>query len=270
MPIDPDPSVASGEPRSETVRTALEMPREDGDSSSTPMRESSVTARGDGSDSLAAADGFGEGGDAVDQPADVTQFSLPAVIGVHAAESGDTVATDGRQPGPDRSKVLACLEGIRGDLAELFGLEQRHTAIIERLHAENMALRQGELVQAVKPLLSDLARLHDDVSDVIAHGGEALKKAAIIPELIADVLSRHGVARIAPELGDPFDAKQHQAVDVMETGDPALGGKVCAVRRPGFVRDGEYLVRPALVGVYRFAPVATTQNTNTAESESIG
>jgi molecular chaperone GrpE (heat shock protein) len=172
----------------------------------------------------------------------------------------------------DNGEVRELLSALEQDLRETIGLEQRHAAIIEKLHAENLTLRQGELVQSMKPLLLDIARLHDDVARVIERGGEDVKGAAIIPALILDVLDRHGVTQIDPEIGSPFDAKVHQAVQVVRTADAQLDGTIFAVRRPGFLRDGAHLVRPAQVEVHKLAPATPAENnltTNEVRSENV-
>lgn len=239
-----------------------------------------------GSDGMASATEFASAAEETNPTADIAPpapiAELPpseeapprraGPVAVEVASGGD------HMPGPDvprpsdQALILERMESIQSDIAELFALDKRHTGIIEELHAENTTLRQGELVQAMKPLLLDLARLHDDVASLIAHGGEELRKAAVIPELIVDVLSRHGVTPITPELGEPFTAKWHQAIEMVATDDATCGGTVAEVRRPGFLRDGEHLVRPAQVNVYRYVePVAPPTSTpTTPENESIG
>lgn len=191
---------------------------------------------------------------------------------VEASSDGESVPVLNVPEPSDQALILERMERIESSITELFAIDKRHTGIIEKLHAENTTLRQGELVQAMKPLLLDLARLHDDVASLIAHGGEELRKAAVIPELIVDVLSRHGVTPITPQPGEPFTAKQHQAVETVVTDDPTRDGTIAEVRRPGFLRDGEHLVRAAQVNVYRYVePVAPrTSIPTTPENESIG
>ena len=79
-----------------------------------------------------------------------------------------------------------------------------------------------------------------------------MAKAAPIPEFILDVLDRHGVTQVRPSAGDPFDSKVHQGLKVASTSDESLDGKVESVIRPGFIGDGEHLVRPAQVVVFRY------------------
>lgn len=172
--------------------------------------------------------------------------------GQDVTEAPDVAGADAEKEfGP---AILKRLETLYAYVVESAGVEQHQATLIQKLHAENVTLRQGELTQALKPLILDLARLHDDVAGVIARGGEQLRLAAVIPDLILDVLDRHGVAQIKPAAGEPFDGKQHQGVKGVPTADPSLDGTVESVIRPGFIRDDAHLVRPAQVIVYRYAP----------------
>lgn len=149
------------------------------------------------------------------------------------------------------SEIIDRLEALHRYVVESAGVEEHQAELLQKLHAENVSLREGELTQALKPIILDLARLHDDVASVITRGGEGLQKAAVIPELILDVLDRHGVSQIKPSAGEPFDGKQHQGVRGVPTSDSSLDGTIESVIRLGFIRDRAHLVRPAQVAVYR-------------------
>jgi molecular chaperone GrpE (heat shock protein) len=148
------------------------------------------------------------------------------------------------------------LDELQKAIVQTTALQEHHAAMVQKLHAENQSLRQGELTQAMKPFILDVARLHDDVERVIQSAGDELAKAAPIPEFILDVLDRHGVTQVRPSAGDPFDSKVHQGLKVASTSDKSLNGKVESVIRPGFIGDGEHLVRPAQVVVFRYAAEA--------------
>jgi molecular chaperone GrpE (heat shock protein) len=157
------------------------------------------------------------------------------------------------------------IDELQKTVSQSAALQEHQASMVQKLHAENQTLRQGELTQALKPIILDIARLHDDVERVISRGGDALAKAAPIPEFIIDVLDRHGVTQIAPTPGEPFDSKLHQGLKVVETSEQTQDGVVESVIRPGFIRDGAHLVRPAQVVVYRYSveasldPVVPTQ-----------
>jgi molecular chaperone GrpE (heat shock protein) len=166
-------------------------------------------------------------------------------------ESPVADSRDGGEMASLGSEIIEKLEALHRDMVESAAVEQHQATLLQKLHAENVNLREGELTQALKPIILDLARLHDDVAGVIVRGGEELRKAAVIPELILDVLERHGVSQIKPNAGELFDGKQHQGLRGVPTSDRSLDGTIESVIRLGFLRDGEHLVRPAQVAVYR-------------------
>jgi molecular chaperone GrpE (heat shock protein) len=234
-----------------------------------------------------------ESGDQTAVPGDAAPVSAESALDPSVSTSGDrdqpapvpngaAVADETTPPEPEVTEapdaadadtelgatVLKRLEALYQYVVESAGVEQHQATLIQQLHAETVTLRQGELTQALKPLILDLARLHDDVAGVIERGGEELRKAAVIPELILDVLDRHGVSQIKPAAGEPFDSKLHQGVKGVPTADLALDGTVEGVIRPGFIRDGAHLVRPAQVTVYRYAaPPEAEQATPDADAE---
>jgi molecular chaperone GrpE len=61
------------------------------------------------------------------------------------------------------------------------------------------------------------------------------------------IFERHGVKRVEPALGDPFDPHLHQAMYEIETGDYPPGA-IAQLLQPGYVMH-DRLLRPALVGV---------------------
>lgn len=166
--------------------------------------------------------------------------------------------------------VIDRLQSIERSVGELQSLEERHLGIIEKLHADNTELRQGELTQAMKPLLLGIGQLHDDVSQMIAHAEDDLqKKLMFIRELTLDLLERHGVTPLDPEPRSPFDPKQHTAVSGVPADDPELHGTVAVVERIGFVRDGQHLVRPAQVSVHRHTPRKTVETQDSPPTQRI-
>ncbi|CAO3429752.1 nucleotide exchange factor GrpE [Azospirillum endophyticum] len=64
---------------------------------------------------------------------------------------------------------------------------------------------------------------------------------------LLDAFAKHGILRIDPAPGEPFDPHRHQAMfEVEGSGLPA--GTVAQVLQPGYAQH-ERLLRPALVGV---------------------
>jgi molecular chaperone GrpE (heat shock protein) len=184
----------------------------------------------------------------------------------HAEDGTEAAAAEGEAPAFDA--IVERLDAVAGSVAELAALEQRHTDLIERLHADNTRLRGGEIVTALKPLFLDLARLYDDVDDMIERGGEEFARVGIVRDLVADLLARHGVERLDPDAGTPFESGRHTAVGVVPTEDAALDGSVASVRRIGFLRDGVHVVRPAQVYVHRSAPAPSAAAGSDTQNDS--
>lgn len=66
---------------------------------------------------------------------------------------------------------------------------------------------------------------------------------------ILEALQRAGIEEISPD-GQTFDPTKHHAIDRVPTTNPTDHNRVAFTERPGY-RDGNVLVRPPDVGVYR-------------------
>ncbi len=77
---------------------------------------------------------------------------------------------------------------------------------------------------------------------------DSLALRAAIGRSLAEV----GVMEIAPAVGEPFDADQHQAVRPVPTNDAVAASTVAALESPGYHRDGQ-LIRAARVNVFQLA-----------------
>ncbi|MBP2305220.1 nucleotide exchange factor GrpE [Azospirillum melinis] len=76
---------------------------------------------------------------------------------------------------------------------------------------------------------------------------------------LLDAFAKHGILRIDPAPGEPFDPHRHQAMFEMEdSGLPA--GTVAQVLQPGYAQH-ERLLRPALVGVAGNGTAPSDQHT---------
>lgn len=76
---------------------------------------------------------------------------------------------------------------------------------------------------------------------------------------LLDAFEKHGILRIDPVPGEPFDPHRHQAMfEVGNSGLPA--GTVAQVLQPGYAQH-ERLLRPALVGVAGDGTAPSDQHT---------
>ncbi|OYD82427.1 nucleotide exchange factor GrpE [Azospirillum brasilense] len=75
---------------------------------------------------------------------------------------------------------------------------------------------------------------------------------------LLDAFEKHGILRIDPGPGEPFDPHRHQAMfEVENSGLPV--GTVAQVLQPGYAQH-ERLLRPALVGVARDGTAPSDQH----------
>nr|WP_238429369.1 hypothetical protein [Frankia nepalensis] len=151
--------------------------------------------------------------------------------------------------------------GVSGDLAEelaamarrldeLTRLRRHDVELVDRLHEENTRLRQGELTEAMGPLLRGLIRLHDQMSSLGADDPQSV--AGILRKQLLQVLDIS--ADVRPYIavpGSPFDPARHLALRGVGTDEPGRDRTIARGVRPGFVRGQSTVLRPAEAEVYR-------------------
>jgi molecular chaperone GrpE (heat shock protein) len=156
-------------------------------------------------------------------------------------------------------RVLAELS----DLHQAFDAKIRYDEVrerhIEALHAELETHRQGLSQQILRPVLTDLVGMHDDLVQLIPafeaeHGDgdpSALARGvASLRDSIEETLLRNGVTSFAVE-GDTFDRARQKVIEVDKTDEPGLDRRIGRRLRPGFELDGKVL-RPEWVVAYRY------------------
>jgi molecular chaperone GrpE len=178
-------------------------------------------------------------------------------------------ADDG--PGGPADAVLTAIGELRASLA---GLEsqaardhdraQAREAVIDRLHQEVERLRAGEARALLRPAVTDLRRLRDDLLTQARSVPETMTRdeVAALLESYADsvvlILERCGIVAVRPAADTKFDPRQQQVSDVAETGQHDLDGLVAGIVSDGYAEaDSGLPVAPARVIVYRHADSAS-------------
>jgi len=154
---------------------------------------------------------------------------------------------------PADAELPAALARLDSRLEESQRLLARQSDLVDRLHAENLELRAGELRSAQLPLVRDLLRLHDDVGRMREAAGESAEDLRLVQESLVDTLARNGVEAIAPETGEPFDPQLHSAAGVEPTEDESLDRTVATVTRQGFRWESGDVIRVSEVRAYRYS-----------------
>lgn len=126
---------------------------------------------------------------------------------------------------------------------------QRRRSAREREDAVRFAA--SALVKDLLPAADGIRRAIESVPGEQAAKDELMRNLlagiAVTERILLDALEKHGIRRIEPAPGEPFDPYRHHAmVEVDDTERPA--GAVMQVLQPGYAYH-ERLLRPALVGV---------------------
>lgn len=179
-----------------------------------------------------------------------------------AVESVRTAESAPEQPGPGASEAAELRTELEASQAlgrELMAkLKEEHDRALRAVaQLENYKKRAArELEETAKfgkeSLLKDFLPVIDNLDRAL----EAAKKSAdfgslhqglvMVHRLFEDVLQKHGVKGFSA-LGQPFDPKLHEAMQLLETDEAPPNQVVLEVVRGYMLNDR--LVRPALVGV---------------------
>jgi molecular chaperone GrpE len=172
-----------------------------------------------------------------------------------AAEARGTSA-DGGGAG-----VRSSLTELAGQLAREHDRAQARERVIDRLHSEVERLRAGEARSLLRPAVTDLRRLRDDLTAQARSVPDTMKRAevAALLESYADsvvlILERCGVVPVRPDQQTRLDPRQQQVADVVPTSQAELDGTIADVVMDGYAEtDTGRLVAPARVTVYRHQP----------------
>ena len=174
-----------------------------------------------------------------------------AAMEAAAAEGGAPEAEETADAeGPEG--VIAALEAERDELRDRL---MRALAEAENIRKRAERDRKDAEAYGGTRLARDVLAVHDNLARAVASVDEDLKeKAAALIEGVEltqkellSAFAKHRIEPIAPELGEKFDPKLHQAM--FEAPVPhARPGCVIQVMQDGFTIS-DRLLRPAMVGV---------------------
>jgi molecular chaperone GrpE len=159
-------------------------------------------------------------------------------------------------------ELRVSLRELTSQLAREHDRAQARETVIDRLHGEVERLREGEARTLLRPAVTDLRRLRDDLATQARSvpAGMTKGEVAVLLESYADsvalILERCGVVPVRPVARETrFEPHQQQAVGVVGTGQAALDGIVAEVVCDGYAEAGTGRpVAPARVTVYKATP----------------
>jgi molecular chaperone GrpE (heat shock protein) len=158
-------------------------------------------------------------------------------------------------------------DSLRQELRTASGKADRSSVVIERLEAENRALKSRESERRQEPLIKGVISLFDDLRSVTRHAQSQAARGAgpsthLLQSLLVferqalEVLRRNDVEAFEPGIADPFDANRQEAWETVDTALPDQEMRVAEVIRLGFQFGGR-VIRPAAVKVHRFRAAAS-------------
>lgn len=156
----------------------------------------------------------------------------------------------GKQPtGPSDEDPAQLKARLLRVLAEQQNFQRR----LERERDDAVRFAATELVKELLQTADNLSRALQSVTPGAPDQNEALRSlvggVAASERALQDTFAKHGIRRIQPALGDPFDPNHHQAIFELE-GSGCEPGTIAQVVLPGYTYH-ERLIRPAFVGVAR-------------------
>ena len=172
-----------------------------------------------------------------------------------AAAQGGTEREPEPEPAPEpepQADPIAQLEAERDALRDRM---MRALAEAENSRKRAERDRREGLMYGGAKLARDMLPVYDNLSRALEAAGDEARSAApglfegvelTLRELVK-VLEKHGVERLTPQPGDPFDPHLHQAMFEAPVPD-FKAGQIIQVMAAGF-RLHEQLLRPAQVGV---------------------
>lgn len=221
-----------------------------------PAEQGAADAVGDTAvDAPQAAETRAEGG--AGETARAPESDVDPETGSRPGQGSVAIGTE--DLGDLRTQVATLVESIseianlERTVAEVARLRVRDTDTIDKLHADNTRLRQGELTAAMAPLLQGLLRLHDQMVS-LASGDPHSIAGMLRTQLLQLLDTATGISTFDPSGGNPFDSSMHTGVGRIPTTDAAKDATVARCVRPGFARNDGSIVRVAQVEVYRHQP----------------
>ena len=157
-------------------------------------------------------------------------------------------------PAPE-DQIAAMEAAFEAERAEMRDRLMRALADLENTRKRAEKDRREAQIYGGAKLARDMISVHDNLSralevvpdEVRANAQGLVNGVELTLRELLNVLAKHGVTRISPEPGDPFDPHQHEAM--FEAPVPQFkAGQIIQVMADGF-KLHEQLLRPAQVGV---------------------
>jgi molecular chaperone GrpE len=175
-----------------------------------------------------------------------------------AAPAAESARAEPWQESAPLSDLADRLGRVEEHLAGFHRRAAHREAVIDQLHEENQLLRAGLSRIVLEPVITDLIRLHDQLSREarrLGAGGQDAQLTWSFADDVAQILERCGIDLFTADPGDPFDPSRHHPLAVMSSTDESQHNTVADVIAAGFTdRDTGRVRRPAQARFYQYHP----------------
>jgi molecular chaperone GrpE len=165
----------------------------------------------------------------------------------HTSESAPPTEAGEEPAGRSADDPAELKERLLRVLAEQQNFQRR----LERERDDAVRFAATQLVKELLQTADNLSRALQSVGPGAPDQNEPLRNllggVAASERALQDTFAKHGITRIQPALGEPFDPSRHQAMFEVE-GSGCEPGTIAQVVLPGYAYH-ERLLRPAFVGV---------------------
>jgi len=195
------------------------------------------------------------------RPAEIDEG--PAEIGEVPAEEPDPMEGTTDHWVDALAASTAAVQQLAEDSRKYHARAEHREGVIDRMHAELEQLRRGERRSMLRPLLTEVCRLRDDLLRQAAQLPDDFgpDQAASLLRSYADsmeiALADNGVVIYQPEPSEAFAPRSQRAVGKTPTEDGVLVGCVATVRKSGY-RDLETDLSISAAEVTVYVPAVRT------------
>jgi molecular chaperone GrpE len=212
------------------------------------------------------------------EPFEDPDIPAGAVADEPVEESPAQTAED--EPADHMAEVREQLARLLDETENYHARAAQRESVIDNLHGELEQLRRGERRSLLRPLVTEICRLRDDLLNQAATLPEPFDaaRAADLLRSYADsleiALEDNGITSYTPGVGEAFEARQHRAACKVPTRDADAVGTIAAVISSGY-RDVEanVVIATARVAVHvadetESEPAPARDDTATAAQET--
>jgi molecular chaperone GrpE len=157
--------------------------------------------------------------------------------------------------------LLAEMHSLRQDFDTKVKYDESKERLIDTLHLELQAYREGLHFKILRPLFLDLIAMYDDLGRIVddtqakhsdVSSNQVIQNFVSFQETIEEMLRRNGVDAFCVE-ESMFVPNRQRIFKVLVTSDPAQDKQIARRVRKGFSYENRVL-RPEIVDIYKYAP----------------